>query len=422
MNRKQALGFAVGPIGAGLLSFLTLPVIAWIFPPSAVGKLSMLQVAISLSTLIFSFGLDQSYGREYHESKDRPKLLLNSALPSLTVIVFCMTILGIFFPTALSSALFGERSTLYGFIVSICLIIALIGRFLSLMLRMQDRGLAYSMSQILSNLLLLFIVVFYLFFYKERNFLMILAAQAMALLLTVLAFLWNTRNDWVPATRCKFDANFFVKLLRFGWPLIIAGCAMWGLATLNRVFLRAMSTYEELAVYSVTMSLAAAVTVAASIFDTIWTPMVYRWVAEKSDLGRIDSVADSMALIFLLLICAAGGGAWILQLILPDAYSGATYIVVGCVAGRLLYTMSEVTGVGITVSRKTLFSVMSAGAAVVVNCFLSYLLIPEYGASGAMLATLSSYYVFFVTKTELSIVCWRKLHRIKNYIKLLFIN
>ena len=77
MNRKVLLGYAVGPIGSGLLGLLSLPIITWFYSVEDVGRISMLQVFTSFSILFFCLGLDQAYVREYHDTNNKPLLLIH---------------------------------------------------------------------------------------------------------------------------------------------------------------------------------------------------------------------------------------------------------------------------------------------------------------------------------------------------------
>jgi len=415
MNRRQILGFAVGPVGAGLLSLVSLPVMTWIFPPDMIGKLSMLQVATSLCTLLCCLGLDQAYVREYHESPDRSALLLNAVAPGLGVLTVVLAGVTIFSPTMLPIIMFNERDTRLGLVVVVCLVAVYLSRFLSLILRMQNRGFAYSMSQLLSKLLLLLIILGYAWFSTSRNFMMLLGAQAGAFVFTFGVFTWNTRGDWWPALHAKFERAQIVQLLQFGGPLVFAGLASWGLAAMDRVFLRSMSVYSELAVYSVAASMAAAVTIIAGIFNTIWSPMVYRWIADKVDMHRIDLIGSQMSLLLFMLVCLAGGCSWALKYLIPATYEQVPYLLVGCMVSPLLYTLSEVTGIGIALSRKTLFSMLASLGAALLNILLCYFLIAPLGATGAMIATACSFFLFFVLRTEFSAALWRKTNRANHY-------
>ncbi len=81
MTPKKVLQFALGPIGGAILSVISLPIIAWLFSPDDVGKVALLNVVLSFGTLFFTLGLDQSYVREFHESKNKPLLFKMAILP-----------------------------------------------------------------------------------------------------------------------------------------------------------------------------------------------------------------------------------------------------------------------------------------------------------------------------------------------------
>lgn len=416
MNRRQILGFAAGPLGAGLLSAVSLPLMTWIFPPDMIGRLSMLQVATSLFTLLCCLGLDQAYVREFHESPDRPALFLNAVLPGLCLLVVFLVVLMVASPSLLSSFLFNVHSIPFSIGVVLCLVAVFLSRFLSLILRMQDRGLAFSMSQLFSKMVLLLIVLGYVVFATSRTFTMLLTAQVSAFLMTFAVFAWNTRRDWWPAIHSRLEPVQIAGLLGFGWPLVFGGVASWGLSAMDRVFLRSMSTYDELAVYSVASSIASAVTVFAGIFNIIWSPMVYRWVADKADMKRVDAIASQMTLVVFLIVCFTGGSSWILSYLLPPTYAKVPYIVVGCIVSPLLYTLSEVTGIGIAVTRKTTYSLFASLGAVVLNIFLCYLLVPHNGANGAMIASVCAFGLFFILRTEFSAALWCSTRRLIYYI------
>ena len=65
MTPKKIAAFALGPLAGAALGFLTLPIITWFFSQEDIGRLALLNVVASFSTLLFSLGLDQAYVREF---------------------------------------------------------------------------------------------------------------------------------------------------------------------------------------------------------------------------------------------------------------------------------------------------------------------------------------------------------------------
>lgn len=58
MNKNMILGYLVGPIGIGILSLISLPILTWFYSVDDIGKISMLQMTSSLFVLLFCLGLD----------------------------------------------------------------------------------------------------------------------------------------------------------------------------------------------------------------------------------------------------------------------------------------------------------------------------------------------------------------------------
>ena len=152
MNPKKIAAFSLGPLGGALLGFITLPIITWFFSQEDIGRLAMLNVVISFSILLFSLGLDQAYVREFHEIKSKPALFKTTLLPGLVLIFIVLGVL-LCFDNVISLWLFEIDSVLLSLLVSVAVLSAFLSRFLSLILRMNEQGLAYSMSQLLPKLL-----------------------------------------------------------------------------------------------------------------------------------------------------------------------------------------------------------------------------------------------------------------------------
>ena len=93
MNIKQILHFSLGPIGSAALGLITLPIVTWFFSTEDIGRLTMLQVSISFTLLLFTLGLDQAFVREYHEVGDKSPLLKATILPGFVVLVAVLILL-----------------------------------------------------------------------------------------------------------------------------------------------------------------------------------------------------------------------------------------------------------------------------------------------------------------------------------------
>ena len=414
MTPRQIASFAVGPIGGALLGLISLPIVAWYFEPDDIGRMSMMQVTISFSILFFTLGLDQAYVREYHETEDKPSLLKSVFYPGFMLLILFLIILSIS-PWSLSYTLFGIDSGILTALLITATVLQFISRFLSLILRMQDKGMAYSMSQLLPKLIFLLIILSYFVLNIDAIFQNLMIANLVSILAVFLIYAFNTRQDWVPALTAVMDKPKQKQMLSFGFPLIGSGVAFWGLTAMDKFFIRGYSSFEQLGIYSVSLSFASAALVFQAVFSTVWAPIVYRWNSEGIVPENIKNVTDFATLAVIILWCLAGMFSWIITLLLPSKYEQAQYIMLAAMAYPLLYTLSEATGVGVGVERKTIYALIATVSALVINAVGNWLLVPNYGAAGAAIASALAFFVFFIIRTEASSAIWYSFERKRMY-------
>ena len=417
MNKKTILGYALGPIGSGLLGLISLPIITWFYSVEDVGRISMLQVFTSFSILFFCLGLDQAYVREYHDTNNKPLLLKTVVFPSLALCLLILVLLFIIDPYFISYWLYDIESVYLSLITIACFLIALLSRFLSLILRMQERAFAFSMSQLLPKILLLFFILFTVWWGYSRDSYNLLTGYALTLYFAFIIYAWNTKKDWLPAINMKIDRQQFKTYLVFSLPLLVGGLASWGLNTVDKLFLRGMTNYSELGIYSVAMSLAGVATMIAGIFNTIWAPMVYKWVSTGNiDYQKIDQISEYVLAAIYFVVVGSGLFAWVIPYFLPQEYERVQILITICLIGPLFYTLSETTAVGIAIARKTKLTMYASICALFVAVIGNYLLVPLLGATGAAISLAVSFWILYILRTEFSKRVWRKMPSSRSYI------
>lgn len=415
MNFTQILGFAVGPIAGALIGLVTVPVIAWGFSPEDIGRLNVLQVTLSFSLLLLTLGLDQAYVREYHGSANQPALLKTCFSPGFfALLVFA--VVTYFQARELAFWLYGVNQPLLYEITLVCILLIYITRYLSLILRMQERGLDFSMIQLTPKIINLLIVSVSIAYGMWLKFYLLASSVLVSMLIMLLVYLWRTRKHWLPAINEKHNTDLTIKLIKFGMPLTFSGVAYWGLTATSTVVLRSQSSLGELGIYSVTSSFAGVAIIFQSIFTVVWAPTVYKWISQGDNLESIDLITHRMLSAVCGIFVLVGAFSWLTDHLLPPHYDSVKYLLVGAITPPLLYTLSEVTGVGIGISRRTLHTVWITLASLISNILLSLWLIPNMGAAGAVTANAIAYVLFFIGRTEASIHVWRKVYRSKLYI------
>ncbi|WP_373755397.1 lipopolysaccharide biosynthesis protein [Neisseria sp.] len=418
MNARKLLSYALGPVGGAAVGLVSLPLISWYYPPEDVARIMLLQTVASLVLLMMSFGLDQAYVREYHDADDKPALFKAlSMTPMAAGLLLCAAVM-LFKPGWPSEKILDLHSTALSLLCLLFFLGTLAGRYLALILRMQERALAFSVSQLTPKVLILvFVAAYVLSGLPTDTFTLILAyALAQTLAVTVLAV--QTRSELKAAAAAQWSGKTLKESLRYGLPLAFGGLAYWGFTSADRFLLKELGGLSELGVYSMAVSFGAVALVFQSVFSTIWAPMVFKWVKENSNLEKISGIALTMTDAMAAVICLVGIFSPLVSLILPPQYSAVQFILLSSMLYPLLYTLTEVTGIGINVSRKTWLITVLSVFALLCNLILLYWLVPRFGARGAAAATAVSFWLFSVLKTEISARVWQDLPRWRIYGKM----
>ena len=398
MTYQKILQYAVGPVGAAAVSLLTLPVLAHYFSPEDVGRYAIIQVFLSLSIMLFSLGLHQSYVREYYDYDDKKSLVLMATLPCVVVLAVFFSVYSVI-PLSLSELLLDLESPWVSYLILICVTLSVLINQYAHVLRMQDRALLFSFSTVLPRLAFIIAIVVSLYLSQSRDFNDIVLALIISLSATfflLLVLIPDVRRSF----RARVDLGFLRKMLSFGLPLTVGGLAFWGMSSIDRFLLKHFSELSEVAIYSVAVSFAAAGSILTTVFITIWHPLVYKWNKEGIEKDKLQMVLNVM----LLAVCACwslvGFCSWLLKFLLPEYYNLVIYILPLCVSVPLTFLLSEITQIGINIKRKTNLAMVITLFALFVNLAVNFVAIERLGALGAALARAIAFVVFLFARTE----------------------
>ncbi|WP_426104725.1 lipopolysaccharide biosynthesis protein [Massilia sp. TSP1-1-2] len=415
MNRSKVLGFAVGPIGAAVLGFVSLPASTWMFGAADIGRVAMLQTVTNLAIIVFGMGLDQSYLREYNGAGNRVALFRKAMLPGLAALMLVALVSVLLAPGLLTRSIFGREISHFDLVIVLVVLAAYCSRYFSLILRMQERGLAFSMSQVLPKLFFLASLLGLYLSREPRSLGQLLGIHTLSFVAATLIFAWNTRRTWLAAA-ASVDTIALRAMFAYGAPLMVSGLLFWGVEAMDKVALRILSDFRELGNYSVAVGIASVAGTLAVLFTTIWIPTAYRW-ADEPDCGeRIEALARRVVVLGATIISAAGACTWTLRFLLPQEFAAVQYLVCVCMAPPVLYACAEVTGIGAGIMRRNLAVLGSSALACALNVALVFALVPVLGATGAATATAASFLVMFFLRTEVSIRQWRPMQRRALYL------
>jgi len=219
---KKILQFTIGPICAAGIAFLTLPVLAWMFSPEDIGRITLLQVAVSFSFVFGGMALEQAYAREFYEHSDRAALLKITFMPSFLfsfIVVSMLLLVGV----DVSGLLFGVHDFTFLVLVYVCVLANFIVAYSSLILRMSERALAYSLINLSAKGLFLFSVLMVYVLGFSKNFHTLIWLHSLSVVVAMLAAVWLARKEWLAALYANFSYQQLFRYIRFSLPLVFGG-------------------------------------------------------------------------------------------------------------------------------------------------------------------------------------------------------
>ncbi|WP_370317359.1 lipopolysaccharide biosynthesis protein [Pseudoalteromonas sp.] len=400
MLKSKFFKYGVGGVATPIIGVITIPLLSWFFSPNQLGEMNLFIVLITGISLVFSFGLDQALIRDYNSQ--------NSTFLLLEILVFVsFFLLVLFFLASIFKKYLECDFKLFYFdnlleIISGAFFILII-RFNMVIMRMEGHALSFSFTQIVrkfSVLTILFISV--LLHVSQLGFPLLepIYLQLTSVFITALFSFFFVRSKF---KGFKYKRSYNLKKsLTFGWPLTISGFLFWGLTSSDRILITFFNGVSELGVYSLALSFSAVVTVIQAVFSTIWVPVVYKWYQGNAESNFFYYTQKLVLLFLVLLFFLILMFSPLIEYLIPESYHGSLDVLAFVVFHPVFYMLSEVTGVGVNISRKTKLMIPIVLLSIFINLLLLFLLLDELGIVGAGISLAVAFFIYFLMKSMVS--------------------
>ncbi|MFS0661274.1 oligosaccharide flippase family protein [Niallia alba] len=413
---KQLMSFSLGPVVGAIISVISIPVITRMVSPSDYGLLNLFITFFNFLFIMASFS-DYAFAKKYYRFKEERQtsyLLWNNTMVALKITFVIGSIL-LFIPEHYSTLLFKVNTSKYiCYLMVILLLFAVFDRFSQLSIRMQSKGLLYSVINIENKLLVLIFTVLLVIYFPELSIAPILAFVC-AQVFTGFTSFYLSRSEW-KLKNVKINTNLQKDLLKFSLPMFPSTLIMWGLSSLTIIFLNAFSNLYEIGLFSGAQRIANILAIIQTSFMSFWMPMAFKLDHEKASYEKFtkvnEAVLASMVGIFLLVLLLKD----IIILFLGNEYQEAIYLIPFTLFFPIMYTLSEAIGVGFALKEKVRFNLISSAIALIAFLFFSILLIPKFGGIGAAISSAISYTTLFWAKALFSRKIWYEFS-LNKYIK-----
>lgn len=383
---KNLVGFSMVTWISFAVGFISSPIATRLFLPEELGKINLFNTYATLLGSVCYLGLDQAFVRYFREppaGSTRRGMLTYCLVTSLGFGLVSSLLLG-FGWQSLSVQVMGEADVS----VYVCLCVfgmsMVLYRYLSLCYRMEQNAKLYTIQGVVY-------IVLTKLAYLSVGFGSARAKPAIVLLTALatgfaLVCLWLQRKRLDAGFGKQADKPFRKSLWAYALPLAPITLVSWLNSSISQVALRNLMDFHAIGIYTSALALASTVNVLQSGFNTYWTPYVYENY-QSDNKRRFMTVHRLMACLLTLF----GLGVTLLQtpvfLLLGKNYREAAVFFPLLFLSPICYCLSETTGMGIGIAKKTHWNTITFVLSALVNLGLCFWLIPMMGAAGAALAS-----------------------------------
>ena len=380
---RDGVVYALAAMVSRGVTFLLVPVYTRMLDPAHYGALELILTAGLLVNLVVALEVGQGLAREWAEQPDdaRRRSLASTAL-TFTVLAHVVFLgFALVASAALTQALLGSRSFEAELRAGL-VFVAVNAVFLQLQnqFRWGLRARSYAAVSVLYGVLTLVLGAG-----LGRTFGLegILWGQALAASASCAASLILLRGQ----VRIALDRPQLARMLRFSLPLVPSGVAIFASFYVNRLILATLATLPEVGILGVGQRVAAVTTLLIVGLQGALMPLIFRHHHEPgvpAQLARIFEGFAAIAMLACLLLSVFTRE--LIGWLAPPEFAAAASLLPWLAPAALLSQM-YIFAPGIAIARKTSWQLVLTSLSAVLAIGLNVLLIPQWGAWGAAVAT-----------------------------------
>ena len=375
----SALGISKG------VSLLMVPIFTRYLEPADYGRLDVLQTLADLLSIVIGLGLADTLFRFFGAAKseeERRRVAANIFGMTLVVGVASLILTQLAAP-AIADALPGGVTVIQTRLILGNLALGGIMLVSLAMLRMHDfAGLFFAGSvgwvviQAALGAMLLSL---------GFGITGVLAAGLTgAVLLSSALIVWQFRHTGV-----RLEADKCREFAVYGAPLIFVGVSGFVLGSFDRWILADAVGTARMAEYTLAAKFGLITAVLIQPFDLWWLPKRFAVLDESSGAERIArTIGIGVTMVVIAAVCVATAGPILIRFLTPESYHGAIRYVPWMVLIAALHSTTTMFNIGCYSGRTTTWPVVIDGIAAAVAAAGYFMLIPRFGAYGAIAATI----------------------------------
>lgn len=401
---NKFLSFSVGSWIGIIISLISTPIITRMTNPENLGKASMYEMIINFIGVTALFGIDQAYVRFfYEEDESKRKILLRKCIIIPILICFIFSIFIFLLHDYVSLYLFSEKiSLLFYSLIPLGIILTVINRFSTLVIRMKQRGKLFSFILVLlKTFIFVFSVIFLNIF--DGNFIGLVLGSSLSLLSVTLISIILERKEWFYKSKNHLSKHSQKDILKYGSHLAITGLIAWIFRSTDKIFIKYFNSMTELGIYVGAFKIVGLLGIIQTTFSTFWTPVSFEHFENNpNDTKFYEKFFFILSTLMIIVLILTISFRSLFVLLLGEKYRAAIMIIPFLTFMPVLRTISEITVVGINFKKKVSNHLVISVGAALINIIANFIFVPKFGAIGAAFGSLLAYFVFFFLRTWIS--------------------
>ena len=387
-----------------MFSFLLLPLYTDILPEDEYGKVTIIFSYFIICNVILAYGMETAFFRFYQEKSQRKQVVNTSAL---SLIFSSLIFMGIAWTFQETIAAFIEIEVTYIQLVIWILFLDAMVIIPFAYLRASQRPIKYAIIKIANVLINLSLNIYFLIYmskmiapetwiyhiFEDQNKIhFIFISNFIASALTLLALI-----SFYFKISYKFDIGLWKKMMRYGWPILIAGMAYAVNETFDKILLDKMLPDDiadaQVGIYGACYKLALFMTLFATAFRLGIEPFFFSQAKEMNAAQTYAKITKYFVIFGAVILLFVVTFIDLLKIYIvrdPVYWEGMVVVPIVLLANFCLGIYHNLS-VWYKVTDKTIIGAYISVAAAVITLTLNILLIPYISYIGSAIATLAAY-------------------------------
>jgi len=403
---KQTAIYGLATVLPRMLSFLLVPVYTAVMAPGLYGEVSIIFAWFAIFNVMLAYGMETAFFRFYNGTDDKEKVV-STSLISILATSLGFAFIALLFQNSIASVTDIEVKYIR-FVVYILALDALVIIPFA-WLRATERPMKYAVVKILNVMVNLGLNLFFLLLLPEMVgenpdsffgwmyrpdfeisyiFISNLIASAITLLLMLKLYL---------RTKYVFDKALWKRMMKYGWPVLVAGIAF----TINEVFDRILlenllpeaTAESEVGKYSACYKLGLFMTLFATAFRMGIEPFFFSHAGTENPQKAYAQITNYFVVLGSVILLTVVVFADVLKelFVRDEAYWEAMKIVPLIVLASFFLGIYHNLSVWYKVTDKTRFGAFISVIGAIITIGINYIFIPKIGYMASAIATVLAY-------------------------------